>query len=114
MAISYYMDHNIPRAITSGLRLRGIDVLTAYENHSNELDDTSLLDRASILKRVLFTLDNDFLVEAVKRQRSEIHFAGIIYAHQLRISIRQCMDLEIIAKAGELNEMLNTVIFLPL
>lgn len=30
MAIALYMDHHAPRAITVGLRLRGVDVLTAY------------------------------------------------------------------------------------
>jgi hypothetical protein len=47
MAIALYMDHHVPRAITVGLRLRGVDVLTAYEDGANELDDPALLDRAS-------------------------------------------------------------------
>ena len=29
MATALYMDHHVPRAITMGLRLRGIDVITA-------------------------------------------------------------------------------------
>ena len=37
MAIALYMDHHVPRAITMGLRLRGVDVLTAYEDGANEL-----------------------------------------------------------------------------
>lgn len=28
MALALYMDHHVPRAITDGLRLRGVDVLT--------------------------------------------------------------------------------------
>jgi hypothetical protein len=32
MAVALYMDHQVERAITSGLRLRGVDVLTAYED----------------------------------------------------------------------------------
>ena len=31
MSLAFYMDHHVPRAITVGLRLRGVDVLTAYE-----------------------------------------------------------------------------------
>jgi len=31
MAIALYMDQHVPRAITVGLRLRGVDVLTAYQ-----------------------------------------------------------------------------------
>ncbi len=32
MPISFYMDEHIPKAITLGLRMRGIDVLTAQED----------------------------------------------------------------------------------
>ncbi len=29
MSIAFYMDEHVPRSITSGLRLRNIDILTA-------------------------------------------------------------------------------------
>jgi Domain of unknown function (DUF5615) len=109
------MDHHVPRAITLGLRLRRVDVLTAYEDGTSELDDAALLDRAGELGRVLFTRDDDLLVEAAKRQREGIPFHGVIYAHQLRVSIGRCVqDLEILAQAGEPAELLNGVMFLPL
>jgi predicted nuclease of predicted toxin-antitoxin system len=115
MPLAFYMDHHVPRAITLGLRLRGVDVLTAYEDGASELDDATLLDRASERRRVLFTRDDDLLAEAAKRQREEIPFLGVIYAHQLRVSIGRCVqDLEILAKAGEPADLLNGVIFLPL
>jgi hypothetical protein len=31
MPIALYLDHHVPRAITLGLRLRGVEVITAYE-----------------------------------------------------------------------------------
>jgi hypothetical protein len=115
MPLTFDMDHHVPRAITLGLRLRRVDVLTAYEDGASELDDAALLDRVSELGRVLFTRHDDLLAEAAKRQREEIPFHGIIYAHQLRVSIGKCVqDLEIIAKAGEPAELLNGVMFLPL
>ena len=49
MALALYLDHHVPRAISLGLRLRGVDVLTAYEDGASELDDPGLLDRASEL-----------------------------------------------------------------
>ena len=55
------MDQHVPLAITEGLRARGVDVLTCYEDGTSELDDTSLLRRATELGRVLFTQDADFL-----------------------------------------------------
>lgn len=115
MAIAIYMDHHVPRAVTVGLRLRGVDVLTAHEDGASQLDDPALLNRANALKRVLFTRDDDLLVEATRRQREGIPFYGIIYAHQLRVSIGVCIeDLEIIAKVGEAEDLVNGVKFLPL
>ena len=109
------MDHHVPRAITIGLRLRGVDVLTAYEDGASELDDPDLLDRASELERVLFTMDDDLLVEAAARQSQDVAFGGVIYAHQLRISIGTCVrNLELIAKAGEPEALRDRVQFLPL
>lgn len=115
MAIKLYMDHHVPRAITVGLRLRGVDVIISLEDGTSELDDPELLDRAGELGRVLFTQDDDLLAEATKRQRSGIPFVGVIYAHQLKVSIGTCVeDLEIIAKAGEPEDLANRVQYLPL
>jgi len=55
MAISLYFDHHVPRAIALGLRLRGVDILTAYEDGAGEMADPELLDRAGALGRGLFT-----------------------------------------------------------
>lgn len=115
MAVTFYMDHHVPRAITTGLRLRGVDVLTAYEDQAHQLADPELLDRTTGLGRALFSRDDDLLAEAVRRQRSGIRFYGVIFAHQLRVSIGQCIDdLETIAKAAEPEDVINQIVFLPL
>jgi hypothetical protein len=45
----------------------------------------------------------------------KIDFIGVIYAHKLSVSVGGCIhDLEIIAKAGSLEELANRVQFLPL
>ena len=89
-------------------------MVTAYEDGASELEDVELLDRAGKVGRVLFTRDNDLLAEATKRQRTDIPFSGIVYAYQLRVSIRKCIeDLELIAKAAESADLMNEVIFLP-
>ena len=115
MALAYYMDHHVPRAVTAGLRIRQIDVLTAYEDDMHDAEDAELLNRASQLQRVLFSQDDDLLREATRRQQEGIAFGGVIYAHQLRITIGACIrDLEIIAKAGEIEDVVNKVHYLPL
>lgn len=115
MAIKLYMDHNVPRAITDGLRSRGVNIITSFEDGTSEWPDPALLDRAAELGRVLFTRDFNLLQEAAERQKSGSHFNGLIYAHQLRVSIGECIrSLEIIAKAGDSEDLMNQVQFLPL
>lgn len=93
----------------------GVDVLTAFEDGNHEMADADLLDRAKELNRILFTRDRDFLVEGARRQQAEIPFAGIVYAHQLHVSIGVAVrDLELIAKLGEPEEYANIVQYLPL
>ena len=67
MSVHLYMDVHVRRAVTAGLRLRGIDVLTAQEDGTGELPDPELLDRATELGCVLFTQDDDLLREAKRR-----------------------------------------------
>lgn len=115
MSVKIYMDVHVKRAVTDGLRLRGVDVLTAQEDGAAEFEDPKLLDRATELSRVLFSQDNDLLREANKRQQIGEHFAGVIYAHQLNITVGQCIDdLELIAKATEPGEWLNSMVYLPI
>jgi predicted nuclease of predicted toxin-antitoxin system len=106
MALKLYMDHNVPRAITDGLRDRNVDVLTAFEDGSHKLLDPDLLSRVTELSRVLFTNDTDFLAEAQRRQQSGEFFSGVIFAPQKSISIGRCVsDLELIANALEPDDL---------
>src|SRR5689334_18405000 len=115
MPLNLYMDHHVKSAITEGLRLRKVDVLTAYEDGAHQLADPALLDRALQLRRVLFTQDDDLLREATQRQETNIEFAGVIYVHQHNLSTGQCIaELELIASVFEPEDMSNRVEYLPL
>ncbi len=115
MPLRLYMDQHVPRAITGQLRARGVDVVTAYEDGTSAIDDPLLVDRATELERVLFTREDDLLTEAALRQQTGRVFYGVIYAHQLRVTIGECIrDLEVLALAGEPSEVIGQVIFLPL
>ena len=109
------MDVHVHRAITDGLRLASVDVLTAQEDGYARATDSDLLDRATTLGRILFSQDEDLLVEAHYRQENGISFAGVIYGHQQKVTIGGCVrDIELIAKVYNLNDMLNWVQYLPL
>jgi predicted nuclease of predicted toxin-antitoxin system len=109
------MDEHVHMAITIGLRFRDVDVLTVQEDNRAGTPDPLLLDHATELGRVIFSQDQDFLVEAQRRQTQGINFSGVIFARQSRVTIGDCIrDLEIIAKVGNLAEFANRVQFLPL
>jgi hypothetical protein len=94
------MDVHVPRAITTGLRMRGIHVLTSQQDGTTELDDDLLLLRATALGCILVTQDTDLLHEGSKLLARGTPFAGIVYAHQLRTNIGEMVDdLELIARA---------------
>jgi len=115
MTVPLYMDHNVRGAVTTGLRIRGIDVLTAQEDGWHEAADPDLLDRASELQRILFTHDDDLLVEAAERQRVGRFFHGVLYVHQESLGVGETIDqLELIVSASEVDELVNRVLFLPL
>jgi predicted nuclease of predicted toxin-antitoxin system len=115
MTVALYMDHHVPFSITRGLRQRGVDVMTAEEDGTKTWSDPELLNRATSLGRALFSQDEDLLAEAARRQHSGEPFAGVIYAHQLHITIGQCVnDLEILANVNDPADMANQVVYLPL
>ena len=115
MSVPLYMDVHVPDTITAGLRLRGVDVFTAQEDGAGRLSDALLLDRATALGRILFSQDEDLLHEAAQRQQRDVPFAGVIYVHQLKVTIGQCVrDLELLAHAGVPQDFANRVEYLPL
>ena len=113
--VRLYMDENVHGAITKGLLLRGVDVVTAQEDGYDSTPDDSVLDCASELGRVLFTFDDDLLKEAKRRQRDGKPFAGVLYVHQNDATIGQCIaDLELIANVCEPEEYISRAQCLPL
>lgn len=67
MTLAFYADEHIKRAIVGGLRLRGIDILTVQEDGYRAIPDPMILDRAAELNRLVFTNDDDFLMETTIR-----------------------------------------------
>jgi len=65
------MDEHVPRAVTEGLRRRGVDVLRAQEAGMLEADDERHLAFALSQGRVIFIQDADFL---------RLHAAGHLHA----------------------------------
>jgi hypothetical protein len=112
--LAFYMDHHVHRGIIDGLRRRGIDVLTAFEDGCERFDDEALLERATTLGRILFTQDQDFLEIAPRWQTSARYFPGIVYAIQQNIDIGGAIEyLELIAHLKSPEEMRDSVEYVP-
>jgi len=115
MTVAFYIDENVHRAIADELRIRGVDVLSVRADGKAGTSDPEVLQRAMELRRVVFRRDQDFLIEANARMQRGEAFAGVIYAHQLSVSIGRCVeDLELVAKIGNSEEFFNCIQFLPL
>lgn len=115
MSIALYMDAHVHSSITEQLRRRNVDVLTAQEDDSDNLDDQKLLERSTNISRVMFTFDIRFKALAEEWQRQGKSFAGLIWGHPMRLTIGQMvLDLETIAKATDPADWQSVVERLPL
>jgi predicted nuclease of predicted toxin-antitoxin system len=72
------MDEHVPKAVTEGLRRRGVDVITVQELSLQTVADALHLERAAQDGRVVVTQDADFL----RLHASGLPHQGIVYAHQ--------------------------------
>jgi len=109
------MDVHVPAAVSDGLRLRGIEVLTCQADGRVRAADEALLARAHELGRALFSQDEDMLEIAARWTTGGRKFSGVIYCHQLAAGIgRIVSDLELIAKVMSLAEIESQVIYIPL
>jgi hypothetical protein len=115
MPTPLYLDVHVPVAIAQQLRRRGVDVVHATEEGTNQFDDAALFELATREGRAFVTQDIRFRVMAEDWQRQGKPFAGLFYGHQLVMSIGEWVaDLELIAKATEVAEWANSVNQLPL
>ncbi len=74
------MEEHVPKAVTEGVRRRGVDVLTAQEADMRGATDKAHLELAMEAGRVIFTQDADFL----RLHAAGVSHAGIVYAPQRR------------------------------
>lgn len=87
MTLALSTDHHVNFAIVERVRPKGIDVLTTLEDGSDRRSDEEIPTRANELGRVIFTQDVDFIVPADEWLGAGRPFAGIVFAHQLGVTI---------------------------
>ena len=89
--IKFYMDEHVHKAVSEGLRRRGVDVSTAQETGLLSASDEDHLKFATQQGRVIFTQDADFL----RLHAAGLSHQGIVYVPQQTPigSIVQCLML---------------------
>ena len=106
--VRYYLDEHIAEAVATGLRNRGIDVLTLSEAGMLGASDREHFSYPHEEGLVLVTYDDDFLRLA---DQTEEH-AGVAFAPQGRSIGELVRGLTLIAEELEAEEMEGHVEFL--
>lgn len=115
MGLQLYVDEHVPAAVTAALSMAGVDVLSAQQDGHVGKSDAAVLARACELERVVVTQNEDFLRHAHAWQKAGRPFTGVVYAHQLRITIGQFVaDLHLMGALAEPAELAQRVQYLPL
>jgi hypothetical protein len=115
MATPLYADVHVPGPVILQLRLRGVDIVAATEEGHERKTDEELLKISTSLGRAMVTQDIRFRVLAEEWQRKGHMFAGLIFAHQRRVSFGEMVgDLELIARATDPAFWRNRIEQLPL
>jgi hypothetical protein len=115
MRIRLYVDEDaMARAVVSGLRARGVDVKTVFEEGMSEKDDLAQLEYAAQEGRVLYTFNVGHFCQLHKEHmaRNKSH-AGIIVVHRQRYSVgEQIRRLSNLINTTPAEEMKNNLHFL--
>lgn len=115
MPVGLYADVHVPGPVVWQLRRRGVDILAATEEQTNELPEDELLTLTTSQSRVVVTQDIRFRVMAEEWQRTGRTFAGLVFGHQRYVGFGQMIsDLELIAKGTDPEYRRNRVEPLPL
>lgn len=91
MAIKIYANESVPVAIVAGLKRRGVETISARDSGNLGLTDEQQLEYAQINQMPIFTHDADFLRLAYEWTQAGQDHWGIIYVHQEKSGIGECI-----------------------
>ena len=115
MKIRLYLDEDtMDKVLTNALRMRGADVVTAYDAKMIKYPDIRHLEYAALHERVVYSFNvADYCILHAEYMKQDRHHAGIILAQQQRYSAGEQMRrlLRIIGSVS-IREMKDNLIFL--
>ncbi|MBW2154821.1 MAG: DUF5615 family PIN-like protein [Deltaproteobacteria bacterium] len=111
--IRIYTDESVSVAIAEGLKRRGVDAFSARDAGNLGLTDEEQLVYADKEKVTIFTHDTDFLQIAVRWVDEGKTHQGIIYCHQKRYSVGECIrKLRMLTAVLSSEDMVDHIEFL--
>ncbi len=115
MDIRLYLDEDaMARSLVKGLRARGIDVKTVFEENMTEQNDRAQLEYATREGRAIYTFNVGHFSQLHTEYTTQgKNHAGIIVVHRQRYSIGEQIHriLKLISKKTD-EDMKNNIFFL--
>jgi predicted nuclease of predicted toxin-antitoxin system len=111
--IRSYTNGSVDVAIAEGLKRRGVDAFSARDTGNLGLTDEEQFVYALRERVSIFTHDTDFLQIAARWLNEGRTHQGIIYSHQTRYSIGECVRrLRMLTAVLSSEEMVDHIEFL--
>lgn len=91
----FHLDEHVDRAVSEGLRRRGIDVTTTPDAGLRTSSDMAHIEYSRRTGRIIFTEDEDYLVLS----KSGVEHCGIVYCHPSTLTIGQIIEYLVLIDA---------------
>jgi predicted nuclease of predicted toxin-antitoxin system len=111
--LKIYTDENVDVRVAEGLRRRGVEAVSIYDEGKQGMGDDAQLAYARTLGSVIFTHDPDLIEVATEvNRRGEAH-QGVIFVEMHRLRVGECIRrLALYAEVVTAEEMMNRIEFL--
>lgn len=103
--ISFYLDEHLGHAVSEGLRIKGVDVLTTLEAGMQGTSDSEQFQYAISRQRVLVTKDNDYL----RLSKGDPNHCGIVFINRAQSIGEIVKGLMLIYEVLDADEMRGTI-----
>ncbi len=111
--VRIYTNESVNVTIVEGLRRRGVDASSARDTDNLGLTDEEQLSYGCKEKSTIFTHDTDFLQIGARWMEEGKTHHGIIYCHQKRYSIGECVrKLRMLTSLLSSEDMVDHIEFL--
>jgi predicted nuclease of predicted toxin-antitoxin system len=111
--LKIYTDENVDVRVAEGLRRRGVEAVSVYDEGKVGLSDEAQLVHANTLGAVIFTHDADLIEIATETNRLGDDHCGVIFVEMHLLRLGECIRrLALYADVVTVEEMINRIEFL--